>query len=291
MQGHNFNQRPPPHSFNQRPPPHSLNQRPPPHNLNQRPPPHNLNQRPPHGLSNHNQHRNPHFYYHPPARHNGGPNTHVRTTTESSHTQKGSIPTVELPKGLSKYRSQYKKWWKVFHADLTNCGTQAGVSSLFRVIGGRISSIKSWPWMVLCFYIFVSFIMQMKCHFSTTLNPLYNDIRYNNKIRYNVNSVYTKIEGSCIFSITVPYYSLGPLNIRLGYLLESPRRGDSNKYIKRMNYEKMFKRIRYSCFRWVHIKFLYNSKFDFTAKSLVTNTVVITRVLCISTILCVLYPF
>ena len=29
-----------------------------------------------------------------------------------------------------------------------------------------------------------------------------------------------------------------------------------------------------------HIKFLYNSKFDFTAKSLVTNTVVIMRVLC-----------
>ena len=33
------------------------------------------------------------------------------------------------------------------------------------------------------------------------------------------------------------------------------------------------------------IKFLYNSKFDLTAKSLVTNTVVITRVLCI-TIIC-----
>ena len=30
------------------------------------------------------------------------------------------------------------------------------------------------------------------------------------------------------------------------------------------------------------IKFLYNSKFDFPAKSLVTNTVVIARVLCIS---------
>ena len=29
------------------------------------------------------------------------------------------------------------------------------------------------------------------------------------------------------------------------------------------------------------IKFLYNSKFDFTANSLVTNTVVIVRVLCI----------
>ena len=30
---------------------------------------------------------------------------------------------------------------------------------------------------------------------------------------------------------------------------------------------------------FMHINFLYNSKFDFTAKSLVTNTVVITMVL------------
>ena len=33
------------------------------------------------------------------------------------------------------------------------------------------------------------------------------------------------------------------------------------------------------CFRQVPIKFLYNSKFDFTAKHLVTNPVAITRVL------------
>ena len=33
--------------------------------------------------------------------------------------------------------------------------------------------------------------------------------------------------------------------------------------------------------RRVHIKFLCNSKFDFTANSLVTNTVVIVKVLCI----------
>ena len=49
-----------------------------------------------------------------------------------------------------------------------------------------------------------------------------------------------------------------------------------------MIYEKRtLKNIRYSCTRWVHIKLFYNSKFDFTAKSLVTNSVVITRVLCI----------
>ena len=70
-------------------------------------------------------------------------------------------------------------------------------------------------------------------------------------------------------------------NIRFVYLLESPRRGDSNKYTKRMIHKKkLFKMIRYSCFRRVNIKCLYNSKLDLTAKSLVTNSVVITRVIC-----------
>ena len=69
-------------------------------------------------------------------------------------------------------------------------------------------------------------------------------------------------------------------NIRFGYLLESPHRGDSNKCTKRMIYKRTVQNVHYSCFRLVHIKFHYNSKFDFTAKSLVTNTVVKTRVLC-----------
>ena len=43
----------------------------------------------------------------------------------------------------------------------------------------------------------------------TAVNPIYNDIRYNSIIRYNVNSGCTKISGSCIFSLTVPCYSLG----------------------------------------------------------------------------------
>ena len=55
---------------------------------------------------------------------------------------------------------------------------------------------------------------------------------------------------------------------------------DSNKYTKRMIYKRTVKNTGYSYFRQVHIKFLYNSKFDFTAKSLETNTVVITRFLC-----------
>ena len=55
--------------------------------------------------------------------------------------------------------------------------------------------------------------------------------------------------------------------------------GDSNKYTECMIHKKLFKSNRYSCFRGVHFKFLYNYKFDLTAKSLVTNSV-ITRVLC-----------
>ena len=59
-------------------------------------------------------------------------------------------------------------------------------------------------------------------------------------------------------------------NIRFVNLLESPCRGDSNKYTKRMSHKKLlFKSIRYSCLRAVHNKFLYNSKFDLTAISLV----------------------
>ena len=42
-----------------------------------------------------------------------------------------------------------------------------------------------------------------------TVNPLYNDIRYNSKIRYYVNLVRTKISGLCIFSLLFPYYSSG----------------------------------------------------------------------------------
>ena len=68
------------------------------------------------------------------------------------------------------------------------------------------------------------------------MNPLYNDIRYNSKIGYNVNLVCTKISGSCIFSLIFPF--ILQENIHFVYLLESPRRGDSNKYTKPMIYKK-----------------------------------------------------
>ena len=64
------------------------------------------------------------------------------------------------------------------------------------------------------------------------MNSLYDDIRYNSKIRYNVNLVCTKVSGSYIFSLIFPCYSSGKHTFCV--LLESPRLGDSNKYTKRM---------------------------------------------------------
>ena len=52
----------------------------------------------------------------------------------------------------------------------------------------------------------------------------YNDIRYNSKIRYNVNSVCTKISGLCIFSLAVLCNSLGKHTFWIFVRLDSPRR-------------------------------------------------------------------
>ena len=57
-----------------------------------------------------------------------------------------------------------------------------------------------------------------------TVNSLYNDIRYNSKIRYNVNAVCTKINGSFIFSLTIPSYSLGKHMFLIFVRIASPRR-------------------------------------------------------------------
>ena len=80
------------------------------------------------------------------------------------------------------------------------------------------------------------------------------------------------------------------------YLLESPRRGNSNKHTN----VYLKKKKKKTCLKYPSlvlkigpIKFLYNSKFDFTANSLVTSIVVITRVLCILVIeigLCSIKP-
>ena len=59
---------------------------------------------------------------------------------------------------------------------------------------------------------------------SLTVNPLYNDIRYDSEIRYNVNSVCTKISESCIFSLIYPCYSSGKHTFCVSVRIASARR-------------------------------------------------------------------
>ena len=76
-----------------------------------------------------------------------------------------------------------------------------------------------------------------------TVNPLYNDIRYYSKIRLtSVRSAQKSAD-----HVFLHWYSHVILqeNIRFVYLLESPWRGDSNKYTKRMIHKKLFESIRY----------------------------------------------
>ena len=55
-------------------------------------------------------------------------------------------------------------------------------------------------------------------------NPFYNDTRYNSNIRYSVNLICTKTNGSCIFSLTVLCYSLGKHTIWILVTTASLRR-------------------------------------------------------------------
>ena len=63
------------------------------------------------------------------------------------------------------------------------------------------------------------------------------------------------------------------------YLLESPGRGDSNKYTKCIIYKNKCSKVSGTNVLDGSFQVSLHSKFDFTAKSSVTNTVVITRVL------------
>ena len=69
-------------------------------------------------------------------------------------------------------------------------------------------------------------------------------------------------------------------NICFGRLLESPQRGDSNRYRKHMFYEEI--RIKQGFFHilFCPLRILYNSKFIIMATFLGTNAVVVTRVHC-----------
>ena len=70
-------------------------------------------------------------------------------------------------------------------------------------------------------------------------------------------------------------------NICFGYLLESPQRGDSDKYPKHMFYKEIRMKQDLSYMSFYPLRILYNGKFIIMATSLGTNAVVVTRVRCI----------
>ena len=69
-------------------------------------------------------------------------------------------------------------------------------------------------------------------------------------------------------------------NICFVYLLESPQRGDSNKYPKHMLLEEIRIKQGLSYILFCPLSILYNSKFNRMATFLGTNAVVVTRVHC-----------
>ena len=113
------------------------------------------------------------------------------------------------------------------------------------------SSFLRVTWLYFCFCLFVLFILQAN-ETCITVNPLYTDTRYNDKIIYNDN-----------------------LNITNHSLKRWP---DSNKYPKHMYYEKIRINHGLSYISCCPLRILYNSKFIIMATFLRTNAVVVTRV-------------
>ena len=70
-------------------------------------------------------------------------------------------------------------------------------------------------------------------------------------------------------------------NLCFGYLLESPQRGDSNKYPKHMFYEEIRIKQGLSNILFCPLRILYNSKFIRMATFFGTDAAVVTRVHCI----------
>ena len=70
-------------------------------------------------------------------------------------------------------------------------------------------------------------------------------------------------------------------NICFGYLLESPQRGDSNKYPKHIFYEEIRIKQSLSYILFCPLRILYNSKVIIMATFFGTNAVAVTRVHCI----------
>ena len=113
----------------------------------------------------------------------------------------------------------------------------------------------------------------------STVNPLYTDTGYNNKIRYNDNFNVTKpsLRRWKLTEIMQEYCINTSSNVCFGYLLQLPHLGYSNKYPKHMFYEEI--RIKQGL-SYISLRILYNTKFILMATFLGTNAVVVTRVHC-----------
>ena len=90
--------------------------------------------------------------------------------------------------------------------------------------------------------------------------PLYNDICYNSKIFYTVNLVSPNSADRVFFSLILPYYSSGKHSFCVFVGI------DSNRYKKCMLYNRKTVQTYPLLMPLMgSVKFLYNSKFDFTA--------------------------
>ena len=118
-----------------------------------------------------------------------------------------------------------------------------------------------------------------------TVNPLYSDTRYNNKIRYNGNLNVTKTfaENVAVNKKNMQDYCIKTSSkICFGYLLESPHSGDSNKNPKHMFCEEIRIKQCLSYISFCPLKSLYNSKFILIATLSAINAAVVTRAHCIT---------
>ncbi|XP_060601291.1 tryptase-2-like [Ruditapes philippinarum] len=76
--------------------------------------------------------------------HNSGPSSNIFNSWSGT-------PQIEIPKWLphGSY-PKYVAWWEEFHSNLQECGKKQTKprNPLLRVIGGHITTIDSYPWMV-----------------------------------------------------------------------------------------------------------------------------------------------
>ena len=114
----------------------------------------------------------------------------------------------------------------------------------------------------------------------TTVNPLYTNIWYNAKTCYNnirMEWIFSSRWNGLLEKLNYIVFNI-PRNTCHGYLLESPRRGDSNRYPKHMFLRVNKERKGFlSLIIVLYFAILYICKFFLTAESLGTNAVVITR--------------